>query len=200
MAFNITDFLNNLDKFGKASVNKFEVILSIPSIMRDITNDNKLIVPIINKMSDYNINMVTFRAESVEIPGINLMAVDTNYLGVGPRIKQAYNVVLSDCGISFINDAEGILEGFFHMWFNLMYNFAEDDDRTLNPTFTSNYRSDVCCSILILKYDDFGNLINKYTMINCIPTLITPMEYSWENKNKASKFKVKFNFTNFAIN
>lgn len=192
MAFNINEFSQNIDEFGTALSSKYDVNIALPNAMLDSSfNNATFIKTAVN-------NLVPFRADNVSTPGIALLTNDTNKWGVGPRIKQAYNAVVSPVNMRFLADASGELEAFFNTWLNLGFNFAEDSSMT--PSLMANYRDDVVSSeINIIKYDRMGNVINTYNLYNAIPTMMSPIQLGWDEQNQLVKFIVSFSYQNFSI-
>jgi len=207
---NINDFQQSANTYGFASPNKFEVDISLPNILNNVNGNfilnqfagtqnltNGSQNPIINQFSTGS-NFFRVRADSVILPGVAFLTNDTNKLGVGPRIKQPYNAVTSDCHVQFLNDAEGLLESFFSIWTNFCFNYSEDNV-SQTASYYTNYRQDITTTIKIYKYDDAGNVINVYTLIGALPTMVTPIRLGWDQLNSKIKILVNFSYQNFAI-
>jgi len=189
MPFNINDFTQNINDYGTASSSKYDINISLPIALQDTSFS--LITASMN-------DLIPFRADDVTTPGVALLTNDTNKWGIGPRIKQPYNAVLSPVTIRFIADSSGELEAFFNTWFNLGFNYSEDSSTV--PTFNANYRSDVVSSqINIIKYDRTGNVINSYNLYNALPVMISPIRMGWDEQNQIIKFMVSFTYQSFTI-
>jgi len=217
MPFNITDFSENLSKYGTGSANKFDIGIAIPPLMATLGKpsttskvtvqtpgpNNPKNLPNVTQTQNYSFinsaaGIIQFRAESCTTPGVAMMTTDTNKLGVGARIKQPYNAVMNDVHVRFLADAGGELEAFFNTWTNLLYNYAQDGSTT--ATFMTNYRNEICsAAVSINKYDDAGDIINTYNLFQALPTVVSPISLGWEQQNTKVKFIVNFSYVGFTI-
>jgi hypothetical protein len=198
MGLNINDFTTNIDTYGLQSTNKFTVDMTVPTILADglITGPaNPIITTFLNKST----GMIQYRAESVTLPEVGTLNAETTPYGYGRKIKQAFNAIFTDCKIEFLADAEGFMEAYFDLWMNSIFNYADSSLNAVTPTFFANYRDDIKSTINIYKYDDFGELINVYTLVNAIPTAFAPGQLSWLQQNQKMKFIVNFTYTGYAI-
>jgi hypothetical protein len=196
MPFDLNIFKQNLTDYGTSSSNKFDVSFTLPNIMQTLATQGD------GQGTDYSFlttfsTLIPLRAQTVSVPGIGLLMKETNKFGVGPRIKQAYNAAIPDTRVTFLIDENGSVEEFFMLWMNLCYNFSFDDKT--NASYLANYRSDIVTNITINKYDNYGQVINTYTLYQAMPTVMSTIELDWNNTDNLIKFNVLFSCTSFTI-
>lgn len=194
MAFDLNIFENSIAAYGVSSPNKFDVAITLPNMLQNFITTGNNQFPFLTTFQ----TLVPLRALTCSTPGIALMSNETNKLGVGPRIKQAYNAAFPEVRMSFIADSSGIIEDTFTVWLNAIYNYSFDGSTF--ATFLANYRSDVVSEgIQITKYDRGGKTISIYTLADAIPTLLQSQVLDWENGNALNLLTISFHYTSYTI-
>ena len=83
MSFNIDRFKANIEDYGYAKQNKFEVFVQSPKFLQGKTlqvNNTEIGMTNIN-------DFLRFRIDQVRVPGVTLLSSDVNRYAVGPLQK-----------------------------------------------------------------------------------------------------------------
>ena len=187
----MTEIANN----GVVMSSKYDVSITLPPIM--LTQAANSDFSYINSFT----NMLPFRAISCSTPGAAFLMNESNKWGVGPRIKQPYNVGFADIRITFLADSEAVIESFCNLWMNLTFNYSYS---SLNQaSFYTNYRkgaTGIASPIVnINKYDRTGQLISTYVLTDVIPTLFVPSPLDWNSTDDLAKFTLGLNYVTYDI-
>lgn len=194
MAFDISQMSQNIGTYGVVKNNSFDVNIAMPPIMTSLkgTQGNDF-----SYVDQFN-TIMPFRAMSVNPPGVALLTNETHNLGIGPRIKQAYNAGFSTLRIQFISDAGGIITSFMTAWLNETYNYSFSKQSF--ATFYTQYRSQVVSpTVTINKYDKMGNIIETYLVNDCYPLIFVSSPLSWEDQNTVSKCTLDLHYTSYDL-
>ena len=193
MPFDIPTFNQNLNQYGTSSANKYDVNIALPPILQSVSGNASF--PYVNLFAQ----MIPFRALSCSTPGGAFLNVETHKLGVGPRIKQPFNIAFADLRMTMLGDSQQIIEKTMMLWMNAVYNFSFDS--TNSATFLTNYRSIIASSqITINKYDYDGSIITTYNIMNCVPMVFVAQPLEWENTNSLNKLTASFHYISYSIN
>lgn len=200
MAFNIQNFTSNVGKYGILQTNRYEVVFSPPeglraSFGRDTTE------------------LLTYRADSVKMPGVNFANYDTRRYGVGNVVKSPTNVQFSDIDISFIEAENQEIFELFYKWSNLIVNYGDaipGEPESLRQLYTTNYKDDFVSEIVEIKvFNNSGT--NKFVsntppqikptgiieLIDAFPISVSDSALSWSNNNNLFKVNVQFAFNHW---
>lgn len=192
MPFDLNVFKQNLATYGTASTNKFDVNIGLCPAMNSLRGDPRF------GYLNASQSMIPFRAEASTTPGVGLITTDVNKWGYGPRIRQAYNTVLSDVRVVLLADSGGDMEQFFMAWMNFIYDFSYSSIPSV-AAFTANYRQDVVSTVTINKYDRSGKIINTYNLFEAIPIRYSPISLDWNQTDTNVKLIVEFAYTSFTL-
>jgi hypothetical protein len=196
MGFDLQPFIENISNYGTVLSSKYDVSIGLPPIMQAQAAN-----PSFSYINSFT-QIMPFRAISCSTPGAAFLMNETNKWGIGPRIKQPYNVGFADVRITFLADSEAVIESFCNLWMNLCYNYSYS---SLNrATFYTNYRKDSKTGIAsgvvnINKYDREGELISTYVLTDVIPTLFVPSPLDWSATDDLAKFTLGLNYTTYDI-
>jgi hypothetical protein len=195
MGFDLQPFMENIANFGVVQSSKYDVTIAIPPIMQAIASNSNF--GFINSFTD----VLPFRAISCSTPGSAFLMNETNKWGIGPRIKQPYNVGFADIRVTFLADSEAVIESFFNLWMNMTFNYSYS---SLNQGyFYTNYRKGLTGvtspTVNINKYDRTGALISTYVLTDVIPTLFVPSPLDWNSTDDLTKFNLGLNYTTYDI-
>jgi hypothetical protein len=192
MPFDLQPFMNEIATNGVSPVSKFDVTITPPPIMQQFSSNSDY--SYINSMN----TMLPLRAKTCTTPGVAFLFNETNKWGFGPRIKQPYNAGFADVRMSILADSEAIIESYFTLWMNLVYNYSYSS--LSSATFLTSYRSQIVSPIVnINKYDKHKNLISTYILTNCIPTLFVPAALDWGATDELAKFTLGINYSSYDI-
>lgn len=195
MAFDLQPFIENISNYGTVLSSKYDVSITLPPIMQ--TNASNSNYAYFNAFTD----ILPFRAISCTTPGAAFLMTETNKWGVGPRIKQPYNVGFADVRMTFLADSESVIESFCQSWMNLTYNYSYSTQNS--ATFLTNFRkgaTGIASPIVnINKYDRSGDIVSTYVLIDVIPTLFVPSPLDWNATDDLGKFTLGLNYVSYDI-
>jgi len=203
MAFNINDFITNIQQYGVSSSSKFDVNITLPNIFSNAKNGDIL-------QSELP-QLLAFRAESVNLPVAALLSNETARYGLGPSVKTPYNAVFGDIKITFIADKSGTIYTFFYSWINSIYNFSETSTTSGTstggsttsitlPRYTTMYDDDIVApNISINIYDNLGNIIQTVFVTRAKPIMFSASPLIWEQTNNLFKITVGFTFKEWSL-
>jgi len=196
MAFNVQEFSENIGRYGTLPVNKFEVSIPIPRAL----------------LASYGLeasNLMKFRAERVNIPGIVFDSYETRRYGVGPQIPTAIGKSrFNEVTVEFIDTSEMLVAKFFYDW---MYNIVDISGAQRNsrlPTFLTGYKRDYCVDLNINVYNSTGTKegsgqaitpILRFNLVDAFPKSMADAGLSWAQKNEVHKTSITFGYTNHQL-
>lgn len=195
MPFNINQFIGSIGSAGVLQGNKFEVEIGVPNALRNVYPPNQLL---------------TFRADSVNIPGVTIDAIETRRYGIGPRQKMATNVAMQDINITFIETKESTFQKFFYLWSNLIFDFSGRRNSGGNgapPAYTATYQSEYVTPIKIKVFNNEGTSqgtseIRPVAIIGldeAFPITLSDNSLNWNNQNSLYRVSVSFAYTTWYI-
>lgn len=212
MPFNIDQFVGNVSRSGTLQTNRFEVRMRPPGV---VAGRGRQYYGTADEMS----RLLTFRAQEVKVPGVNMDTYDHRRYGVGPRQKTVTNVNFSDVGITFLETSENEVFKFFYDWTNYIFDYSGIGGARLGQvnypaSFTAQYREDYSTDIEIHVYNAAGTTktenmptvedsevkpVTIIHMFEAYPTSIGDSSLSWDNNNSLYKVNVSFTFTSWRI-
>lgn len=193
--FNIKDFASNLNRAGTLQTNKFDVLIYPPGLGAGFAGN--IASPAPGNVSD----LLTYRAESVRMPGIVLDPTETRRYGVGPRHKFPTNVTFQDISINFLEDGRGSVHKFFYRWMSFIFNFSGSSSSfqfgsiTNQPSNSVRYKRDYAVPIEIRVYDNNGRKINSITLLEAYPIALGDVNLSWAENNTLMHIGITFAYT-----
>lgn len=176
MPFNVDIFASEIMKTGTLQNNKFDVRFSLPLFL----------------FRSGSTESITLRADSVQLPGINLDTTAVNRYGLGPRQKVPFNVNFNDNTISFIEDAKNSIWNLFHTWTTNILQYAAPGGSS--PTYLMRYKKDYQTDISIIVYNTDGLAVSQITMKEAFPISMAGVGLSWADKSNILKVNVQFTF------
>jgi hypothetical protein len=137
----------------------------------------------VNQVSD--IDDFSFRCEKAELPGRSIATTDDTGSG-GPALKLPYDVIYNDIQLSIICSADMKERLFFESWIDSIVHPAEYFGGTIG------YFEDFARGITleVKQLDEAGNVILSYLLNDVYPTVISPMNATWEEVNSYQRFGV----------
>lgn len=207
MAFDINDFFSNLSQYGTSLASKFDVQITLPNFMSNVQFNGQ------NQNNQALINlprMLQFRAESVVLPSVVQLALESKRYGLGPSTTHPYNAVFSDIPMTFLCDRGGLIYYFFFTWMNSIYNFAETDvnnssigigtTSNISPSYTANYEDDIVSNVIgITIYDHAGHSIMTIQLYRAKPMMLVGQPFDWNQTNKFVTLNINFRFREFSV-
>lgn len=179
MPFNIDAFKTNIEDSGYLLNNKFTLYVLPPPILGQTTTLN----PGQATTSEIS-RLISFRADQIRTPNINISAAGINRYGVGPIQKQPFSAEFNDISVSLVSDGNAEIWQFWHNWLRSIFQFTG----TENPTGTvvngianyyTYYKDEYSTMMSILIYDQYGQEIQKIDLLNAFPVSLSPVQLSW---------------------
>lgn len=200
MPFNIDNFIGNINTRGTLQNNRFEVVFQPPARLFNVLNRDSS-------------ELLTYRAESVKLPGLTLSAYDNRRYGVGPIIKTPTNVQFSDVDVTFIETSNKDVFDIFYQWTNLAVNYrdlpeASGIDRQI---FTTEYKDNIVSRrVEIRVYNNRGvagsesltdsdGPVATVELIDAFPLSVSDTQLSWSDNNSLFKVNVQFAYTSWRM-
>ena len=208
MAFDINNFSTNLSQYGTSMASKFDVQIALPNFINNVqfngqnqNNQALLSLP----------RVLQFRAQSVLLPSVGMLAMDSKRYGMGPSTTQPYNAVFSDVPMTFLCDRWGMIYYFFFSWMNTIYNFAESNVNNVNavnqfptsiiqPTYTANYEDNIVSNVIgITIYDHKGAAIMTVQLYRAKPMILTGQPFDWNSTDRFVTLNMNFRFREWSV-
>ena len=164
-----------------------------PNLFRAILRGwdyNEVLVAIMDQYGVSDIDDFVFRCEKAELPGRSIATSDDTG-GGGPALKLPYDVTYNDMQLSIICSSDMKERIFFESWIDSIVGPAGDQDGASNGGLVSyfqNYARGI--SLEVQQLDEAGNVLISYTLNDVYPTVISPMNATWEEVNSYQRFGV----------
>lgn len=175
MGFNVNDMVSSLNKSGFAKPSHFEVFIQGGA---DLDTEREL----------------SYRAESVDIPGRSIASVEHKFQNYGPVNKVAYGSIYGDITVQFLVSQDMREKEYFEIWQDKMVGtgaFA-DGQAQFNTKYFDNYAG----TIEIRQYGSHGNLHSIHTLNEAYPLIVNPITMSWA-EDGAVRMGVTFAYRNY---
>lgn len=202
MAFNINDFSSNIKKFGTLKNNNYEVIISLPIILKNIN------VRAIDASQIDIMRVLNFRTEKITLPGFNLELQPVNRYGIGPKQRFPTNVVFPETiSMTFLETEQNDVHRFFTIWMNSIFNFQYSGFNNIpgggpNGLYLTEYKDNYATDITIKIYNGHTSdikiqpaPINEIVLKGAFPTQLSELSLDWSDTNTVMKINVTFTFS-----
>ena len=170
---NINDFKTKLAG-GGARANQFKVTMPFPGYAQ-----------VGGEIED-----LAFLCTSTTIPAMTVGNVNVPFRG--RQIKIAGDRTFADWSITVLNDTNFKLRNAFERWQNGINNMSDNEGLT-NPV---DYQVDAFVDHL----DRNGNTVKSYTLRGVFPTVVAPIELTYDEQTAIEQFDVTFNYQYFESN
>lgn len=188
---------------GVARNNKFECVIGLPvvvekllnpdspesqsafskfvdkasSVMKKVTSITQKILGTGNPID----RTIGIMAESVQLPGFALEMGETKHNRMTRKLPTG--ATFEELNIVFTVSADMWEKIVFDQWMNAIY------DRTTSQfEYFDNYKSD----IYIKQLDNRQDVVHSIKVVDCFPSVITPLESDRSNQNEYHKLQVTF--------
>jgi hypothetical protein len=185
MAFDISKFSAHLNKYGTIKNNRYEVIISPPRFF-DSSNYKEVF------------GLMPLRAETVNIPDINLNLLDVNRYGIGPKQRFPTNIQYPETiSITFLETEESDIHKFFTIWSSAIFGHINPIDYNRRGFYLTEYKTDYSSTIQIKVYTDTGEdyISNIVELTEAYPSQISVSALGWGEMNNLIRVNVNFVFT-----
>lgn len=167
MPFNVQDFKSRGLTLEGARPTLFQVEITNPPAGTAVGNA---------------IDKLTFSCRATQLPPEIVESIPVGYFG--REIKLSGDRTFPDWNVSIINDEDFLVRDMMENWSDIQNSHVENLRRDLN------YK----VSAVITQFGKGGNALKQYEMVGIFPTVVGPIEVSWDNKNQIEVFDVTFSF------
>lgn len=175
MGFNVNTMVSSLNKSGVAKNSHFEVFIQGGG---DISTEREL----------------SYRAETVDIPGRSISSMEHKFQNYGPINKVAYGSIYGDVTVQFIMSQDMREKEYFEIWQDKMVGTGAFADG--QPQFNTKYFDNYAGTVEIRQYGSHGNLHSIHTLNEAYPLIINPITMNWSEDN-AARLGVTFAYRNY---
>lgn len=185
MAFSISKFSTHLNQYGTVKNNRYEVIITPPSLFR--SGDNK----------EY-FELIPFRAESISMPSLNITLSSVNRYGIGPKQRFPTNMEYPETiSVSFLETKDSKIHKFFTLWSSTIFSHISPTNFSSRGLYLAEYKDDYSSTIEIKIYTDEGeeSISNQIQLTEAYPSQISTTNLSWGEVNNLIRVNVNFTFT-----
>ena len=182
MAFNISEFKTNMDRYGgPAQTSLFEV----------------QIIPRIQVRSGLIPRELTMFCKTASVPGINVQTAQYDAVAQMPKLFPT-GIDNSPMNTIFMLDSDHQVVSFFHSWIQAVVNygskggnFAEVDGQL---PYEVGYKDEYACRMIIKYYSTRGRIDTYYETVldNAFPVAIGDIDLAWENNDSYGTLPVSF--------
>jgi len=166
MTFNISDFRSNMSQ-GGARPTLFDVYITNPV---DGSGDQKL----------------TFSCKAAQLPGSTIGNIDLPFKG--RKVKIAGDRTFEPWTVTIMQDEDFVVRSALERWHEAI-NGKESNLNTLSPTLA--YKN---VNATVTQYGKDGRAIRQYTFDGIYPSVIAPVELSWESTDQIEEYQVTFEY------
>jgi hypothetical protein len=167
MAFNVNQFAGAL-KSGGARPSLFQVQITNP----------------INGVADIQ---VPFLCKVAQIPESTITPIEVPYFG--RRIKIAGTRTFAEWTVTIINDEDFAIRNALEQWSNTINSFQGNLNNT-GGSAPSLYKANA----QVTQFGKTGDVLRVYDFVGIFPTVISPIELSWENGDAIEEFTTTFQY------
>ncbi len=129
-----------------------------------------------------DVELTSFMCKAAQLPGSNVAPIPVPFRG--RELKVAGDRTFDPWTVTIINDTDFQIRNALERWSNGI-NEHSANTGLVNPT---DYQAD----LLVDQLDRDGSTLKSYTFRGCFPTLISPIELSYEASNTIEEFQVEF--------
>ena len=171
---NISDFKARLSG-GGARPNQFKVVCPFPGYAQ-----------VGGEIED-----MAFLCKSASLPAMNIGNISVPFRGRDIKIA-GDRPTFPTWSTTIINDTDFKLRNAFERWQNGINNMSDNEGLT-NPV---DYQVDAFVDHL----DRNGNTVKSYTLRGVFPTVVAPIELTYDEQTAIEQFDVTFNYQYFESN
>lgn len=203
MSFNINNFKQNIDYYGYAKSNKFEVFVQTPKFLQNKTLRVNNRVVSLNGIG----NLLRHRIEQVKTPSVSLMSIDANRFGIGPTQKMPFNAQFFDTTFSVLLDRNTDIFDFWYAWTNGIFNFNGTEPNGNNPfigsnripSYTVEYKDEYSTNMMIVIYDQTGRTVKTINLYEAFPSSIRELNLGWNDNANLLRLAISITYSNYSI-
>jgi hypothetical protein len=170
MAINLQRFMSTMNQQPPAKTSNFDIQIFSPL---------------------GSVNDLSFRAESVALPGRSISTSD--YMDVGPITKVGYSAIYLETSINFILSERYNEKEYFDQWVDAIVGPHRVQKNPGGNKFNAGYYDTYAGTIVIQNYSTTGQPTYKTKLIEAFPLTISPVQLDW-GTDDISKLNVTFTY------
>jgi len=129
-----------------------------------------------------------FYAESAELPGTHMTALDHRYYDM--TAKFVYGKVVDDLNITFRLDRQYNVKKFLDAWIDTMYN---------RESGNVAYKKDYVGTVRVSQMAENGECFYSTKFHDAFPTQVQPIQLGWDQKGSYQKVVVVFSYRKWTV-
>lgn len=174
MAFNIQDFITNLDQNNMTShANMFDVVMTLPAAIGDVNASREL----------------SLVCEAAEFPGIDVAQIQYRHYGFSKYIPHA--LTFTPLNLTFYCTGQMTEKRIFDAWVNLCVDVTTG---LVTYRLDSNGQPNYETTITINQYDPIGDYTYFAQAEEAFPISVSPLMTNWSD-DSVHRVSVQFIFT-----
>ena len=148
---------------------------------------NQFVVTVTSPGTVVPSNLASFMIKAASLPGQTIDEIALNYRGRilyidGDRTFDTFTTTI-------INDIDFAIRNGIEAWMNVI-NLMTSNTSAQNPR-------DYMATLKIEQYDRKDAVIKTHELQNCWPTVLAPIELSWDTRSEVETFDVTWRYTKF---
>lgn len=180
MTFNITEFKSNINQFGLAKTNLFEMAITAPKSLRD---------------EGVPVEYLRLMCNSVELPALDIITYDSKPYAYGPTEKRPSGMDFTTLNTIFYVDERFDTLGFFQNWISKVVDY-----NTYNGSFQVFYKESYVTTLDLYVYSQNTTKYTRhYTFYNAYPINVGTVTTAWQNQNEVMSIPVGFAYDGIKI-
>lgn len=187
--FNVNEFRSKLDSLGGPSRSTlFRVEIIVPDIVKP--HSGKI-----------DTGTLSFLVASVAFPGVRLTTHPIQRYGMGPQEDMPTGVVVNNCDMNILGDADGHILKFFRNWMRGIVEYqsvkGDTQENRVQPgmkPFHVNYKKKIETQVTIVLYNPSGDQVYKVSLSKAFPADVSSLFFSWSNSDLITYIPVRFSF------
>ena len=175
---NVSSFIQRVGQGVKP--NMFMVDVNFPSVLSKSADD---------------LETTNIMCKSAALPGSNLGVIEVPFRG--RTVKIAGDRTFDTWTVTFFNDKDFKLRGFFEEWANKINTHEANTSELFVPNSSTGYTADL--KVKQLEKDDTttGSILRQYTLFYCFPTNVSQIDLAYDSNDQIEEFTVEWQYSYF---
>jgi len=148
----------------------------------------------LSKSAD-DLETTNIMCKSAALPGSNLGVIEVPFRG--RTVKIAGDRTFDTWTVTFFNDKDFKLRGFFEEWANKINTHEANTSELFVPNSSTGYTADL--KVKQLEKDDTttGSVLRQYTLFYCFPTNVSQIDLAYDSNDQIEEFTVEWQYSYF---
>ncbi len=131
---------------------------------------------------------LTMTCAGASIPPMILGVTSVPYFG--REVKVAGDRVFPEWTLTVINDEDYLVRRVLERWSHGVNTVRKNTTIAPYGSNPATYKTDA----FVYKYGKDGSLLREYQLVGCWPSLITPIELNWADRDRIAEFQVTLQY------